>query len=196
MGGWGSGRWGSCRPRTTTGACIRIDLATITGNTTCVFMSAYSEACGRIGVRIVPDFKLGLAKISASTKGSSICRSVQITITRPNYGGQRHWFVCPRCRHRRRVLYLTLGLTLGCQGCLELAYLTQRMNRYWRLNHRLDAVWLRLGGREDTKPRYWPRRPKWRRRETQRRLRDRWLDLNAQIWQEGTAALARLLPHP
>jgi hypothetical protein len=195
MGGWGSSRWDGQRTRATTGECVRLDLARIDlRDKTTTFMSAMSQSYGPIGVRISPDLTQELVRVTADIQGLSRSFAAKITVTHPRYGGCRRWFRCPFCGHRRRVLYLTLGLVLGCQGCLRLAYPTQRMTRYWRLDRRLDSIWRELGGTEETQgSTYWPRRPKWRRRATQERLRAQWSATNAAMGMQINADLARFV---
>ena len=54
---------------------------------------------------------------------------VQITTTRPHFGGRRFWFLCPlgqqgyTCRRRVAHLYLRPGdARLACRHCLNLTY--------------------------------------------------------------------------
>jgi hypothetical protein len=57
------------------------------------------------------------------------CNNSAITLlsTRCNYGGYREWFECPSCSRRAGVLYL-LEDNFKCRTCLDLRYLSQRMN--------------------------------------------------------------------
>ena len=50
---------------------------------------------------------------------------VQITTTRPNYGGERYWFVCPRCG--RIVASLYGDKYFLCRHCQNLTYKTQQI---------------------------------------------------------------------
>ncbi len=50
--------------------------------------------------------------------------AVRIVWTPCHYGGQRAWFVCPVCGHRRAVLYF--ANTLLCRTCGGLNYAIQR----------------------------------------------------------------------
>ncbi len=50
---------------------------------------------------------------------------VQLSSTKTRFGGNRQWFVCPRCRERRGVLYLNES-NLACRLCLNLKYKKQR----------------------------------------------------------------------
>lgn len=55
--------------------------------------------------------------------------SVEVTSTRPYFGGKKHWFLCPlthnsaRCRRRTACLYLPPGQSVfGCRSCYDLTY--------------------------------------------------------------------------
>jgi hypothetical protein len=50
---------------------------------------------------------------------------VELVMTRPHFGGVRYWFLCPRCERRVGKLYGPCVGSLGCRGCLHLAYLSQ-----------------------------------------------------------------------
>ena len=52
------------------------------------------------------------------------CR-VQIASTKPNYGGERYWFVCPRCG--RKVAFLYGAMYFLCRHCHNLTYKTQQV---------------------------------------------------------------------
>jgi hypothetical protein len=63
--------------------------------------------------------------------------NVKLTTTRPNYGGTRYWFICPRpgCGRRVAKLYVTENKTLRCRRCLRLVYEIQyrRSAKYWMI---------------------------------------------------------------
>ena len=52
-------------------------------------------------------------------------RLIALTTDRNNIG-VRYWFVCPRCRSKRRHLFLTEGELL-CRRCAKLLYYVQRL---------------------------------------------------------------------
>jgi len=69
---------------------------------------------------------------------------VAIQSTPCRYGGQRHWYTCPRCHRRIGVLYFS-GDLAGCRTCLRLTYASQCddvCGRTWRKQSKLEA---RLG---------------------------------------------------
>lgn len=64
---------------------------------------------------------------------------VQITTSRPNYGGERYWFVCPRCG--RMVASLYGSKYFWCRHCHDLAYKTQQVgfiNRMLENKHKYE----------------------------------------------------------
>ena len=74
------------------------------------------------------------------SSGRSIPHRVAVTLTHPNFGGARPWFVCPRCKRRAGKLYVpTIGV-LGCRVCLKLVYerqyrkdgLTWLLRNFWK----------------------------------------------------------------
>lgn len=72
--------------------------------------------------------------------------SVSITWTECNYGGQRPWFVCPKCGRRVGKLYLYFGKYFLCRHCWGLAYESQREDRAYRLMRKAQKIRRRLGG--------------------------------------------------
>lgn len=65
---------------------------------------------------------------------------VPVVQTSCNYGGSRHWFLCPlpKCQRRCKKLYLCREGVFVCRKCLNLAYTTQ--NRC-RLDRIIDKKW-------------------------------------------------------
>ena len=54
-------------------------------------------------------------------------QDIDITSTRLTYG-LRYWFVCPSCKERKGILYLTSDRPF-CRTCLGLKYKNQRLHR-------------------------------------------------------------------
>lgn len=182
-----SGRHHGAKYRTTE-TCIALDLAKLgsppserlmlvpsTGLRVWIHSTSSDELAVRVGTD--PSYKVPMVR------------------TPLNFGGERLWLTCPHCRSRRRVLYVNpQSHNLGCRVCLRLRYAVQRMSPWWRLNRKLDYVWQQLGGEPDGYGRrYWPKRPKWRRKATQYRLRAEWERVNAKCNAVGMADMARLL---
>lgn len=63
---------------------------------------------------------------------------ISVVATKCNYGGQRHWFLCPVCSRRSKKLYLYSGSIFVCRKCLNLAYSTQNRSRLDRI---IDKKW-------------------------------------------------------
>ena len=92
---------------------------------------------------------------------------IYLTASRPWFGGQRWWFVCPNENRRVRKLYLPLGARrFRSRGAYRLAYASQREtvhDRAWRREHKLRR---RLG--DDPMDGHYPEKP----------LRMRWATYN------------------
>ena len=69
---------------------------------------------------------------------------VALDWTACNFGGQRPWFLCPRCGRRVAVLYG--GTIYACRHCHNLAYESQREAVHHRLLNRAHKLRDRLGG--------------------------------------------------
>ncbi len=67
---------------------------------------------------------------------SNVHDRIDFDWTCPAYGGQRVWFLCPRCGRRCGVLYL--GQRVACRKCLDLAYPCEmeRFTKGWALHQR------------------------------------------------------------
>jgi len=68
---------------------------------------------------------------------------VSLTWTACRFGGQRPWFLCPRCGRRVAVLYG--GATFACRHCHNLAYASQREDEMSRAMRRAQKIQNRLG---------------------------------------------------
>jgi hypothetical protein len=121
---------------------------------------------------------------------------IRIVTTQMHLGGCRHWFACPSCGRRCRILYG--GARFRCRLCRGAAYESQYQNRLstigdmrWRIRDRLEErgsemPW--LCGLDDGFPEK-PPRMHWRtyRRleEQDRKLAARWC-VGADEWLERT----------
>jgi hypothetical protein len=65
---------------------------------------------------------------------------IPMVATKCNYGGHRHWFLCPMpsCMRRSKKLYLSSGGHFLCRKCLNLAYITQSRSEADRI---IDKKW-------------------------------------------------------
>lgn len=84
-------------------------------------------------VRRVADYPKALAdgcvivSVSLPNGVSSKPVAVRLLKTRPNFGGARIWYECPRCLRRSGKLYAPRSNpVLGCRRCLDLAYFLQQ----------------------------------------------------------------------
>ena len=68
---------------------------------------------------------------------------IPVTTTRPNYGGLRYWFNCPRCGKRVAVLYCA-GYCV-CRHCIGAKYQTQHLQPLDRKFKRIAELRERLG---------------------------------------------------
>jgi len=73
---------------------------------------------------------------------------ISVDSTLCNYGGERHWFLCPfpGCAQRSKKLYLHPEGVFICRKCLGLAYMSQNcceltrlINKKWNLIHKMGA---------------------------------------------------------
>lgn len=122
------------------------------------------EPTGSIGVAVYVGKAVELRyTVSSGGVAQPINERVFLAYTPCHFGGTRKWFVCPRCHHRREVLYLRNG-RFACRHCQRVAYSSQsedELARMWRKQGRIEV---RLGGD-------W-RRPKGMRQRTYKCLLD------------------------
>ena len=69
--------------------------------------------------------------------------SIQVSKTPCNYGGQRHWLLCPKCSKRTSVLYCA-GLYV-CRHCINACYGSQLQQPIDRIYSKLNAIRARMG---------------------------------------------------
>ncbi len=74
---------------------------------------------------------------------------IRLECTRPNYGGLRWWFICPKTSRRVRVLYLppSGGTVFACRQAWGLAYHSQRISPEDRADERSLKARKRLWGK-------------------------------------------------
>lgn len=66
--------------------------------------------------------------VELSQRGPNNYQSTFNLVTTPcNYGGRRYWLECPKCERRVGILY-EHNDDFACRMCLDLRYLSQRMN--------------------------------------------------------------------
>jgi len=197
MGGWGSGRY-EYATTPTVEECRSMDIDEL------IEATEHPDASGYIywGDREDPDSWLswtadGAADLDDETRVGALrfsytlrdprtdeSESVEYTVpldyTECNFGGVRPWFRCPKCRERRRKLYLPPNGGGGrylCRECYDLGYRSSRTSgddlkqaelRYRRAFAKADA--------ENRRPHpngtpYLPDRPKGMHQDTFERLK-------------------------
>ena len=96
------------------------------------------------------DFRVAGLVASVLIEGQSvpICRQAC------NYGGYRHWFICPSCHQRKGKLFKHKG-GVKCRTCADLTYFSSQtrchydkvysvLKRYWGEGARLDREYARV----------------------------------------------------
>lgn len=71
---------------------------------------------------------------------------IRLTTTRPHYGGERWWFICPAQGCGRRVGVLFLSHIFACRHCCNLAYSSQNEDYASRLLSKAQKIHQQLGG--------------------------------------------------
>jgi hypothetical protein len=100
MGGYGSGRYGflGLTPKQTVEQCLELSIASVKPSLTAEAQQVRVKFWGKV-------------------------YELSVTWTDCHYGGQRPWFLCPRCSARVGKLYQRpLGITLACRRCQQLTY--------------------------------------------------------------------------
>jgi hypothetical protein len=90
----------------------------------------------------------------------------RLLTTRPQLGGVRYWFQCPRCWQRRRVLYAYPARgreRFACRRCQGLRYYSHRESQADRCLRRARKLYGRVGGQVDQS---WYEKPRWMRWKT------------------------------
>ena len=76
-------------------------------------------------------------------RGKQYHYDIKLTTTKPNYGGKRYWWECPKCGRRVAVLYCA-GYYV-CRHCLGAKYQTQHLQPIDRQFKRIAVLRERLG---------------------------------------------------
>ncbi len=82
-------------------------------------------------------------KVGHGMREVSFSYEVRIVSTPCNFGGRRHWFLCPQrdCGRRVRILYQPpFADRFGCRQCFDLTYQTCRESHGWIENHLLQKA--------------------------------------------------------
>lgn len=150
MGGYGSGRYGllGLTPKQTVEQCFELSIAKVKPSLTAEAQQVRVKFWGKV-------------------------YELSVTWTDCHYGGQRPWFLCPRCSARVGKLYQrSLRGTLACRRCQQLTYVSCQVSEHEQIN--LENVKLRrkLGARGDDLSGFGliPERPKGMHQRTYQRI--------------------------
>jgi hypothetical protein len=78
------------------------------------------------------------------SSGEIVEQRIIMQSTPCRFGGQRHWFACPRCGRRAAVLYVP-GRYYECRCCAGVAYPTQKERAGDRASTQANKIRKRLG---------------------------------------------------
>lgn len=154
MGGIGSGQWGS--KATTESQQIRIDIRwlkrqgyLIPGGTGSMTWSQGGEQTASIGFQMRQNqIILSYRRKSDDDEWEEVEQNIWFDRTPCNYGGNRIWFKCPRCRRRVAILYGAIKYFF-CRHCYGLTYTTQQLSPKDRLMEKARKIRRRMGGGSD-----------------------------------------------
>lgn len=82
-------------------------------------------------------------EVNYQFRGKQYSYDLPLTTTRPNFGGKRYWWKCPRCYRRVSVLYCA-GYFV-CRHCIGAKYQTQHLQPLDRQFKRIATLRSRLG---------------------------------------------------
>jgi len=122
------------------------------GSTFTLSWSARGRDRGSLGIE-VGDGCLALWYEVTPQRGEpyQVADLLRLAYTAPNYGGQRPWFLCPKCRRRRAILYLSRG-RFRCRRCHGLTYASTRTDAFARELRRVRSLRRKLGDDEPGDP--------------------------------------------
>jgi len=186
MGGFGSGREaGSHQGRLVAENCQQLDIS-----------HWNRSGCCKPG----SDTAIALYKFA---DGTQVARTQSITWTPCNYGGQRPWFVCPKCQQRSGKLFRFAisrfaATSFQCRKCLNLTYRRSNVsgNHYDEFSHRCRRIGRKLKGqnfcRLSTGYLFPPSRPKGMHWKTYERLTDKLLEYDLKFISHSNAWFERV----
>ena len=156
MGGLGSGSWYRWDSKTTTESQHRIDIRWLKkkgflrpGNMGSLAWSRGDEQTGSINFNMEEGHMiLNYRHRPHGGEWAPVEQEVSFDWTLCNYGGQRTWFLCPRCWRRVALLY-GAGKYFFCRHCYGLVYSSQQESRPDRLMRKARKIRARLGAGND-----------------------------------------------
>lgn len=155
MGGYFSTRWNCEHTRNSTGGLLQLDVRRLArdgsltpGAVSTVNWERNGEPAGTIVIAMDHDRHRLVLTYSTQAHGETEWTPHTVPVwldsTPCHYGGERWWFRCPGCNHRRAVLYSVAGV-FACTGCHDLAYASTRMQEWERGDLRIWEIARRLG---------------------------------------------------
>jgi hypothetical protein len=180
VGGVGSGSWHRFDKKTITDECLSIDVRYLHRNGLLQpgrsFSLRWSQAGNQIGsIGGVSHHDDRVTFFYRHRRGSGgdwedVKETVALEWTACNFGGERHWFVCPGadCGRRVAVLYGP-GRYFLCRRCYDLTYQSRRENKMYRALRRAQKIREHLGGSANMMEPF-PERPKGMHHDTYMRL--------------------------
>jgi hypothetical protein len=142
MGGFGSGLYHRGNPRPYVSDYLAIDVRPWerqgllkSGKP---FITTWRQHGRLIGIHV---FTPSVASVLVHRTGEIL----ELAQTPCNYGGARHWLVCPGCKCRRAKLH-DVGGRFQCRKCAGLVYQTQCVDEMTRLRIKADRLNARIGG--------------------------------------------------
>ncbi len=187
MGGSGSGNWYRFSSKTLAEHCCSIDVRQLSRWGSLKPWLRYPLEWNN-GSNIVIETRPGAIELfyGISRNGQpreDVHIEVPLSWSSCNYGGKRPWFICPGngCGKRVAKLYLA-GKYFLCRHCHDLAYLSQRQGKEFRLIDKAQKIYCRLGvnGYDDL---YFKSKPKGMHQTTYDRLRDEAEELESEALQ-------------
>jgi hypothetical protein len=176
MGGSGSGNWYRFSSKTLAEHCLSIDVRQLSRKGCLEPWLRYSwgwqNGCNIIIETSPEAIELAYTISCNGQQGERVHIEVPLSWTSCNYGGKRPWFICPGkgCGRRVAKLYLA-GKYFLCRHCHDLAYLSQRQGKEFRLIDKAQKIYRRLGVKSHNDL-YFKSKPKGMHQTTYDRLRD------------------------
>ena len=142
MGGRGSGRRSGYDGKPETHRAMPLDIRKISRSGLLVPGNSFNWQGAALNIRVESHALL------LSYRQRSTCEIVeqplQMEMTGCRFGGQRPWFICPRCSRRVAVLYAPGGY-FACRQCGGLAYASQKEGLGDRSTRQADRIRKRMG---------------------------------------------------
>jgi hypothetical protein len=156
MGGSGSGNWFRWNSKQTVEGQLRIDIRWLKkqgylhpGTMGTLSWSRGDEQTGSINFRMETDYMiLDYRHRPHGGDWEPIEQTIPFDRTPCFFGGQRKWFLCPRCLKRVVILYCAAKYFF-CRHCLNLVYISQQESPIDRIGRKARRIRERLGASTD-----------------------------------------------